>query len=106
MESVELVAFLDSGASDCLFDRVHGELLGINVESGEPRRFRTATGTIEAFGHVVILNVLGLAFQSMVFFFADERLKKNLLGRRGWLDRIQLGIIDYDQILFLSHYDS
>jgi len=29
--------------------------------------------------------------QTVVYFFADERINKNLLGRLGWLDRIRLG---------------
>jgi hypothetical protein len=31
-----------------------------------------ATGGVDAFGHVVDLAVLGLKFESMVYFFADE----------------------------------
>ncbi len=41
----------------------------------------------------------------MVYFFADEHISKNLLGRTGWLDRVRLGIVDYDQQLYLAEYD-
>jgi hypothetical protein len=40
-----------------------------------------------------------------VYFFADERINKNLLGRVGWLDRIRLGLIDHDGVLYVASYD-
>jgi hypothetical protein len=41
----------------------------------------------------------------MVYFFADERINKNLLGRTGWLDRIRLGLIDHDCELYVAAYN-
>jgi len=46
--------------------------------------FRTATGRVEAFGHLATIETLGLNFESLVYFFADERINKSLLGRLGW----------------------
>jgi len=60
---------------------------------------------VETFGHLVALEVLGLSMESMVYFFAEERINKNLLGRTGWLDRIRLGLVDHDQTLYLAAYD-
>ncbi len=105
-EIVDLIAHIDTGASHCLFQRKHAEILNLNVESGEPKAFSTATGRLDTFGHVVSLEVLGLQFESVVYFFADERINKNLLGRSGWLDRVRLGLVDHDQVLYLSAYDS
>jgi hypothetical protein len=59
----------------------------------------TATGGVRTFGHVVSLTVLDIEFESMVYFFADERINKNLLGRIGWLDRVRFGLVDHDQEL-------
>ena len=33
-----------SGAANCLFERTHGELLGLDIEAREPKVFATATG--------------------------------------------------------------
>ncbi len=33
----------------------------------------------------------------MVYFFADERSNKNLLGRTGWLNRVRFGLVEHDQ---------
>jgi hypothetical protein len=43
--------------------------------------------------------------ESTAHFFADERIHENLLGRTGWLDRLRLGLVDYDSILYLAPYD-
>jgi hypothetical protein len=104
-EAVKVLAYFDTGASNCLFERKHGEWLNLEIEAGDRRTFRTATGGVAAFGHVVELEVLGLKFESIVYFFADERINKNLLGRAGWLDRIRLGLVDHDGELYLAAYD-
>ena len=80
-ECVEVLASVDTGASNCLFEREHADLL--NLE----------------------LDVLGLKFESVVYFFADERIGRNLLGRAGWLDRVRFGLVDHDLELFLAAYD-
>ena len=48
-ERVKLLAHVDTGASHCLFERKHGELLNFDVDAGDPMAFRTATGHIEGF---------------------------------------------------------
>ncbi|MCX6603464.1 MAG: hypothetical protein NTV52_07710 [Acidobacteria bacterium] len=52
------------------------------------------------------ISTLGLETDSTVYFFADEAIRKNVLGRRGWLDRVRLAIVDYEQVLYLGPYDS
>jgi len=104
-EVVDLVADLDTGANNCVFERKHGEDLKLEIETGDRRVFRSVTGGVEAFGHIVELDVLGLKVESMVYFFGDERINKNLLGRIGWLDRIRLGLVDHDGELYLAPYD-
>ena len=54
---------------------------------------------------MVSIEVLDLQFESVVYFFADERISKNLLGRTGWLDRVRFGLVDYDHELYLAPYD-
>ena len=104
-EIIDFRAYIDTGASNCLFERKYGELLNLNIEAGEPKAFWTATGRVNTFGHVIAMEVLGLQVESMVYFFADEQVNKNLLGRTGWLDRVRLGLIEYDQQLYLAPYD-
>ena len=42
----------------------------------------------------------------MVFFAKDEFISRNVLGRHGFLDRLIIGINDYDGKLYLSRYES
>lgn len=104
-EAIDLHAKIDTGASLCIFARKHAEQLGIEVESGVMKSFSTVTGTFVAYGHEVTLDVLGLKFQTIVYFAADENFTRNVLGRQGWLDRVRLALIDYDGKLFLSDYN-
>ena len=83
-EAVKLPASVDTGASNCMFERKHAELLNLDVEKGERKTFRTATGRLDAFGHLVTMQVLDL-FR--------------------WLDRIRLGLIDHDGEIYLAAYD-
>jgi predicted aspartyl protease len=102
---VDFLAYVDTGASHCLFERRHAEMLNLDVEAGEAKGFRTAAGRVDAFGHLVTIETFDLRFESVVYFFGDERINKNLLGRVGWLDRIRLGLIDHDGELYVARYD-
>ena len=104
-KSIILNAKIDTGATHCIFERRFGEELGLNIENGIAQRFSTATGTFLAFGHNVTLITEGLEFDSYIFFYADENHKPNVLGRFGWLDRVILGLIDYEGKLYLNYYE-
>ena len=43
-ESREINAKIDTGAENCIFERKHGERLGIEIESGREQIFSTAAG--------------------------------------------------------------
>ncbi|MGH9916452.1 MAG: hypothetical protein ACRD63_14325, partial [Pyrinomonadaceae bacterium] len=58
-----------------------------------------------AFGHEVVLLTFDLAFQTTVYFSANYGQERNLLGRFGWLQQVRLGIIDYDEDLYLGAYN-
>jgi hypothetical protein len=101
--SVELSARLDTGAADCLFDRSYADILGLS-DSGIEREYRTVTGSFKAFGHEVTIETLGLEWSSLAFFHAMGNPAHAFVGRRGWLDRIRLGIVHYEQRLFVGPY--
>jgi hypothetical protein len=52
-EMAKLAASIDTGASNCLFERKHAELLNLDLEAGDQKTFRTATARVDAFGHLV-----------------------------------------------------
>lgn len=101
----EIIAKVDTGATHCIFQRVYGELLGLDIESGQPLDFSTATGSFMAYGHEVLLVVLGIEVSATVYLAAHPQFDRNVLGRQGWLDRVRLGLVDYEGRLYLSAHD-
>lgn len=101
----DLIASLDTGASQCLFENAYATELGLDLTSGVPTRFRTANSSFDAYGHAVEIDVLGLVTHSLVYFFAEPLIHKNVLGRGGWLDRVRVGLVDHDREIYLAGYD-
>jgi hypothetical protein len=104
--SLDVTAKVDTESAVCLFTYEDGLDLGISIEQGIPIRLGGLSGSLDAFGHEVILQTGDIAFQSLVYFAKYSGLQRNLLGRQGWLRNFRLGIIDYDNLLYLSAYDS
>ena len=105
-EPLKISAILDTGAEYCMFGRKIAESFGIAVESGMPLRLRTLTGTLTAYGHEVTLRTFGLEWSAVVYFHDQiGRANPNFLGRTGWLDRVKLGLVHYDQQIFIESYD-
>ena len=103
-QTVSFPAQLDTGATYCIFERSYAETLGLSAESGTPLCFSTAMGSFDAYGHMLTLEALGYSFDVTVYFAAHETFRRNVLGRRGWIDHIRLGLIDYESKLYLSRY--
>ena len=101
---MRLEAKVDTGAENCIFERTHAERLGIDVESGNLIIFNTAAGNFAAYGHEVTLSVLSIETYAKVYFAKEESFTRNVLGRQGFLDRVKLGLIDYEGKLLLSAY--
>jgi hypothetical protein len=101
---VRIAASIDTGATFCIFRNELAEALGLAPASAPLKRFRTATGSFEAFGHDVEISVLGVTTFSIVYFFADPLINKNVLRRVGWLDSVQLALVDHDSTPHLAPY--
>ncbi|HQU84267.1 MAG TPA: hypothetical protein PKY59_14115 [Pyrinomonadaceae bacterium] len=93
---------LDTGSTFCIFQRHYGELLGLDIESGDPEIIRTATGKFIAYGHEITLTVADLEWTATVYFAKDENFPVSVVGRVGFLDRLKIGLVDYQQTLYLS----
>ena len=102
---VKVDAKLDPGSSFCVFQRLIGEQLGFDIEQGIPQWISSVRGSFLTYGHEATLNVLGLETTAIIYFAVEEHFPVNVLGRVGWLNRVRLGLIDYDGRLFLSAYD-
>lgn len=103
-KNTKVVAKLDTGSTDCIFARSVGESLGLDVEDGTPAMVGTATGAFRVFLHEITMSVLDFDFDVYVYFAEDESFNRNVLGRVGFLDRLVLGLVDYEGKLFLNRY--
>ena len=99
-------AKIDTGSTYCIFERKHGEKLGLKIETGLRETISTASGSFWAFAHQLTLVVENFEFDSTVYFAQDENFSRSVLGRHGFLDRVIIGINDYDGKLYLSRYES
>lgn len=102
---VQVDAKLDTGATFCIFERTYGEMLGLDVESGEAETVSTANGAFEVFGHRLTMTTLGFQFEAMVYFAAEESVRRSVLGRRGFIEQLRLCLIEHDGELYVSKYD-
>lgn len=96
---------IDTGSSHCIFQRFVGEHLGLDIESSYQIEIYTTTGSFVTFGHDVTLTVLDVSFDSLVYFAKDEDFTRDVLGRHGFLNQVQIGLRDYQGELYLSRND-
>jgi hypothetical protein len=104
-DQVGCEAKIDTGSTFCLFARKVGADLGIDVESGLRRTVGTVTGNFVVYLHEVNLSVVGCSFSALVGFAEDDAFQRNVLGRRGFLEQVIFGLVDYEGKLYLSSYD-
>jgi hypothetical protein len=98
-------AKLDTGSDLCIFQRRYAELLNLELERGTPKRIRTVTGSFTAYGHELTLIVGRLEWHAIIYFAEPESFPINVVGRIGFLDRLRVGLVDYEQRLYLNAYD-
>lgn len=103
---VELDAKLDTGSKFCVFQPSWAAKLDLDLLSGMPQRIRTAAGSFLAYGHEITLMVGELEWQTIVFFAEPEDFPINVVGRIGFLDHLQVGLVDYAQLLYLGPYEA
>lgn len=88
-----------------MFERRYAEYLDLDLQAGVPARISTATGSLYCFGHGLTMQGLTFEWQVVVYFAEREAFNINVVGRIGFLDRLQVGIVDYEQLLYLGLYD-
>ena len=102
---VDCDAKIDTGSSNCIFARNLGEELGLDIESGLRLLVGTVTGNFVAYLHEVNLSLASFEFSGLVGFAEDQEFRRNVLGRRGFIEQMTLGLVDYEGKLYLGRYD-
>src|SRR5262249_21197112 len=102
-KEIQTTGYADCGAEACILRNEIGEMLGINIEAGEPKSFGPASGgALETYGHLVIIEFLGITLESVVYFAKYPRLRRNLLACSGWLNKLRFELVDYDSTVYFS----
>lgn len=96
---------LDTGSTFCIFQRSYAESLGLEVEKGIKKSIRTAKGNFTAYGHEVLLEFSNLNWTTTVYFAQDESFPVSVLGRIGFLDQLKIGLVEYEQLLYINSYN-
>lgn len=104
--SVKVDAKLDTGSKFSVFQPSWAAWLGIDLRGGVPQHIRTAAGSFLSYGHEITLIVADLEWQTTVFFAEPEDFPVNVVGRIGFLNHLCVGLIDYEQQLYLGPYDA
>lgn len=102
---VQCDAKVDTGSSNCIFARHLGEELGLDIETGLRLLVGTVTGNFVAYLHEVNLSLASFEFSGLVGFAEDQGFRRNVLGRRGFIEQMALGLVDYEGELYLGRYD-
>ena len=102
---VDCDAKVDTGSSNCVFARHLGEQLGLDIETGLRLLVGTVTGTFVAYLHEINLSLASFEIISLVGFAGDREFRRNVLGRRGFIEQMTLGLVDYEGKLYLGRYD-
>ncbi len=103
--SIPTTAKVDPGSEVCLFGNEIAYALDIEVEDGLPILLDSLGGRLEAFGHEVVIHTFDYSFPSFAYFAKEPGLRRNLLGRQGWLRQFKIGLVDYDSTIYLCAYD-
>jgi Aspartyl protease len=102
---VDCEAKVDTGSSNCIFARSLGEELGLDIEGGLRLLVGTVTGTFVAYLHEVNLSLASFEFCGLVGFAEQKEFRRNVLGRRGFVEQTALGLVDYEGKLYIRRYD-
>lgn len=87
-EKTTFEVLVDSGADQSILPADIAEIIGINVESGQPGRFMGITGTEkELFMHEITMAVGGRQIQTRVSFtYALPPQAMGVVGQHGFFD--------------------
>jgi hypothetical protein len=51
------------------------------------------------------VSIASFELSGLIAFAEDKGFRRNVLGRRGFIDQMTLGLIDYEGKLYLRRYD-
>ncbi|HKQ08454.1 MAG TPA: hypothetical protein VJ464_25260 [Blastocatellia bacterium] len=102
---VAVAAKVDTGSKFCIFQPRYAVVLGFDLQTGLRQSIRTVAGSFTAYGHEITLTAGDMEWDTIVYFAEPESFPINVVGRVGFFDHLQVGLVDYEQLLYLSPYN-
>lgn len=101
-QSLDVDAYLDSGAERSLFDGRLGRALGIAIENGARLTYATTFGaTVSAWLHRVKFEHEELGDFDLEVGFSSQEVHRNLLGR-DFFRLVQVGFREHHGVLYIT----
>ncbi len=94
----DVVGLVDTGATDCLFDRDVADDLGITLRDSDITREYFGVGGQSVIGHIHLIRFQILGFSEWVEIevgFIDTKLPYQLLGQSGFFDNYEISFQRY-----------
>ena len=94
----DVVGLVDTGATDCLFDRDVADALGIKFADSDVRREYVGVGGQSIVGHIHSIRFQVQGFSEWIEIevaFIDARLPYQLLGQAGFFDNYEISFQRY-----------
>ena len=80
---IEFKAFIDTGASYCLFHADEAEVLGIELEKGEKDEMIVGDGNaLTVYIHHLTISIAGKEFQAKIGFSKGIGVNMDIIGRK------------------------
>jgi hypothetical protein len=99
---IDTKAFLDSGAEFSLFNGEFATALGLDLISGQPRRYKTVNNTsLGLYVHPVTIYIPELDAFRFQLGFSIEQITVNILGR-DFFDLMRIGFDEHEQVFHVS----
>lgn len=102
---LRLTGIIDTGSTFCVLRRQYADYFGLDLTQGIPQRISTAAGSFTAYGHELIIQLFDFQWEAIVYFHESENFSRNILGRIGFIDHLRIGLVDYDETLFVGLYN-
>ncbi len=94
----DVVGLVDTGATDCLFDRDVAEDLGIELVDSDVKREYFGVGGQSVIGHIHLIRFQIQGFSEWIEIevaFIDAKLPYQLLGQSGFFDNYEISFQRY-----------
>jgi predicted aspartyl protease len=94
----DVVGLVDTGATDCLFDRDVADDLGITLADSDAKREYFGVGGQSIIGHIHLIRFQIQGFSEWIEIeigFIDDKLPYQILGQSGFFDNYEISFQRY-----------